>query len=355
MTASNDSTDLMSVIDKIPLLKIILSSAGVVGLLVAIGYVVDAAQQNLLGIDISDVHDTADYALLGGGFFIDILRVMSEHTVIVGVLITLITVAAILADRLRLRVGRRWPVAPWFVGLIAIVIAYSVKTLLLDVPYMRMSDLLNKPPICEGSARTQQERWEHDTWERFVCGRSKRDPTLNQRLEANRIHCSQDFTWSAWQRSKQPLAAAFQSRLSIAQEFTINLFLTGFLTYCVLLLYTTATAAGLSSLATNVLRVGLLALMGVNVLALPYIYGKVIRGTDMPSGRVIYTAIDQPENVACLIIGADDRFVTFYDYESDQPKFVQIARSKVHQLTIDSSDDLVAKRMVYFLDSSRCQ
>jgi hypothetical protein len=346
--------DVVSVVERVPLLKFLLSSAGVLGLLIGIGFVIDAAQHDLLGIRLAERHTPSEYALLGGSFFIDTFRVTWRHPVVSLVLIALIVGIAITVETIRRKIAARWPRAPWLTAFVIVILASSLKSLWLDLPYMRMSDLLQKPPICEG--QRLQDKWDHDTWKRTVCSRS--DTNFQMAMSSNGIACAPEFRWSAWRQSRHSLfVAPLYSRLSIGQDFTINVFTTFFLVYCALLLYTTRAEAAVSYLATNVLRLTLLALVLLNGLSLPFVYGKVIRETTFPAGRIMYASLneslqEEPRNVSALLISAGDDFVTFYDSEEHQ--FFEIARDKIHWIAVSGSEDLVAQRMLHFMSSRPC-
>ncbi len=346
--------DLVSVVGRVPLLRILLSSAGVLGVLAGIGYLAETAQENLLGIQLGERHSVNDYALAGGGFFADVLRVSWRHGVIAAVMIALIVAAALTAEAVRKRMHARRPQLTWLTGFVIIIVAYAVKSVWLDVPVIRMSDLLSTPPICAGTAAA--DRRDHDTWLHLVCAR--RDVNLDNALRSKNIQCPPEFSWSGWQHPERGLFTAMRySRLSLEQKFTINVFVTGFLAYCALLLYTARSEMVVSPLARSVLHVVVLMISVVNVLALPFIYGKVIRSTDMPSGRIVYSSLsddlkEEPRNVVALVLAANDKFALFYDTETNQ--FIEVARSKVHWIAIDGSEDLVVQRMIYFITTSNC-
>jgi hypothetical protein len=109
--------------------------------------------------------------------------------------------------------------------------------------------------------------------------------------------------------------------------------------------------------ALALLRIVLVGAVVINLLALPYVYGKVVRRTSFPAGQVIAESVGADGNpaltsVTALIVAASDKFVTVYDLQGQQ--YLQFERSKVKWLSVDRTDDIVARRTVATLAHSNC-
>jgi hypothetical protein len=336
--------DVATLIESVPFLKLILSSAGIIGVLVAVGYLVEAARESLLGITLPAAHSTSEYASTGGEFFVAVLGLMWREVAVTLVCFAVIVAVALAASRARSKIppGRK----SWLAACAAVVLLFSLKALWLDRPYVSMSDLLTQPPLCDTAKLTEDEQRQHAAWERFMC--SKNDASLQ-----NRIRC----TAPRWLRFVPGSAKTKHGRLSIEQEFTINLFATGLLAYFAIALYASPGAQSQSPVVAVLLRLLLLLITVINILALPFIYGKVIRSTRFPSGQIVFETIDQDmkpvaSSKAVLLIAADDKNVTAYDLEEHE--FLQLSRNRVRTITASGSEDIVVKQSAYFLDRSPC-
>jgi hypothetical protein len=294
--------------------------------------------------------------------FIDILDVLWRHALLSLILLVTIILAAVAFARTRRKIRNRRHA--WSISVAIVLVAFAINAWWADLPIMQIRDLLSSPPLCENAA----ERFprEHDTWERLLCSRAVESPSLATQLREHHVDCAaalqpMSYAWKGVGGQSRFLLT--HSWFTLEQQFTTNLFTTAFLSYLALVLYTSAAAAQLRAASGATLRGILLVVTMINILAIPYVYGKVIHSTRFPKGRVIYKTIDAraqppsaekstPHNALALIISADAKFATIYD--TDWKKFVQLDRSDVLLIVIDDSEDLVAARAIDFLQTTPC-
>jgi hypothetical protein len=370
--AGSSEKDNKGLLAKIPLLPAVISSIGVAGVLTGVGYVVQNARDSLLGINLVTSHTTADYVALGGEFMLDAITVTWLHWIIaLSGVVAIVGIGVVTAIVLNRPKTVLWQRVFWTLGFVALTLFYILKSRWLDLPYVRMTDLLEKPPVCE-TASVRQAR-EHDIWERFLCSRN--DATLHKLIgEKIQIDCSEvpgnlmlldraDLKTGSLRRTANSLKGKIHSKFSIEQEFTFNLFGAALITYLALILCFSPVMRTVSLLTATLLRIVLLTMVIVDAITLPVVYGKVILNTRFPSGRIIYEGIAAkkddpttlqatPRNSACLVLSSDDKFVTFYDIENNI--FVQVKRDKVYSIQANETADLIATRINYYLQSSPC-
>jgi hypothetical protein len=337
------ASDISSMISSIPMLRLAISSAGVLGLLTAIGYLIEAARENLLGVTLPGAHSADEYVTAGGEFFAFLLGLLWRHLSISIAGLAIAIVAAVVINLLRQRLLRFANRTMWTIAFVALIAAISIKSFMFDHPYISMSGLLAQPPLCETAVLQGDARRQHDAWEQFLCSRN--DLTLS-----SRIGCRE----ATFERT---LGMTKHGGLSIEQAFLINVMLTLFLSYLSLALYLSNASREYSMAALALLRIVLVGAVVINLLALPYVYGKVVRRTSFPAGQVIAESVGADGNpaltsVTALIVAASDKFVTVYDLQGQQ--YLQFERSKVKWLSVDRTDDIVARRTVATLAHSNC-
>jgi hypothetical protein len=349
-TTSERSPDVVESIQRIPLLRLAISSAGAIGCLVALGYLVQIAQQTLLGINVPAAQSTSDIAAIGGDFLVECVEITWRHPIVSTCMLLILIIGAAAADRLRRHFGEH-PQRTWIVLSFAVLLAFAIKSIILDLPVMQMRDILTKPPICESEAIRLGRV--HDTWERLLCSRAAgpEGATLRSRLTEIGITCRPRTFLTTWRSGHSPFG--------IEEQFAIDLFISVLLGYlAILICVSPPTGPEALPLTTAILRQALVIALVLNVVAVPFVYGKVIRSTRFPSGRIIFNSLNDqlqitPRNVTMLLIGYSDKTVTIYDTEAKV--FRLLDRPRVIQIAIDGSKDLIAERMVYFFDSSKCE
>jgi hypothetical protein len=363
-----EESSLVAIVDRIPMLRIVLSSAGTLGSLIALGYLIDDARKTLLGIDVSPAHTTTEYATLGGAFFVDLIGILWQHPLLALTLIVLVVACAFAISLLTPRATR--PSSAWGLGVLLVLIGFGGNAYWADLPIMRLTNLLSNPPLCEPKDESVARL--HATWVSVLCSRAAENETLRARLADHGIGCPAP-PWRAAEPRKTGAATMQEPHtwFTLEQQYAVNVVATIFLVYLALRLYASGASAGGRPAVASALRAVLLVVAVISVLALPYVYGKVIRPTRYPKGHVLYQQSNenpaQPDklsimlaNPLALVVAQDSSFVTFYNLDRDPQTqkpvqtFLQIDRKSVLETAVDSSDDLVAARAIDYLDSTPC-
>jgi hypothetical protein len=338
------ATDLAEMIGGIPMLRVVLSSIGIAGLLTASGFLVATGRQSLLGIPIPGTEGVADYAATAGEFLAFTLGLFWRYLPITLGGVVVIIIAAAVANATRYNVWGSIGARKWSAGLLGLILAFSIKGYLLDYPYVSMPDLLDQPPMCRAATLYGEQLRQREAWQRVLYSRN--DPTLNSLLG-----------WDAGS-SQSVRDSAGPRFLKLDQEFLIDLIVTAFLSFLALLLYVArAIDTVYSRNAVALLRLSLVIIVVINLLILPFIYGKVVRSTRFPQGQVIVDGIDPQspsiKSLTALLVAGSDKFVTLYDLEGQQ--YLQVDRKHVRWLSLKTVDDIVARRTVFNLQKSNCQ
>jgi hypothetical protein len=143
---------------------------------------------------------------------------------------------------------------------------------------------------------------------------------------------------------------------SIEQEFVMNVFACAFLV--TMTIFETRCNRGSltdsdsdrhdSNLVPRGARVAAITIALLSSLTLPYIYGKVIKSMELPSGRVAFDSADPTSTPPMkpiidiadgLLVQADDKFVTLY--RSDNFEFLHLGRNHVRYVAVDRANDII--------------
>jgi hypothetical protein len=121
----------------------ILTSAGASAALVAVGYLVEAARDRLLGVELHYNVAVADYGLVGARFFVDLitllLRTIGLHPVITGIVLIATTIAALALLRFR---SHEITLRGLIVRSLVIILLLGMKAVAFDIPTALIENVL---------------------------------------------------------------------------------------------------------------------------------------------------------------------------------------------------------------------
>lgn len=270
----------------------VLTSIGIPSLLVVIGYVIDSAQEQFLGVGVHDF-DPKQYAQIAGQFLFDVATfvffLVIHHVIRVVLALVLLCLLIMLIPRIeRWKAGRKLRFSLPSLLVVMVVLISIGKIAYFDVPILGINRVLFErldltkmglvaaPPQPSSSTPLRSRLQEHSD---YVLGL---------------VFCSHDAN------AKLPCpGSAEEAENQLQGSFLANL-------ACVLLLVFLARIAltrknrqkeasgpdapdDERSLAWTVLVVGLLV---IDVFGLLYMYGKTFPASDFEEGEVTYQALD---------------------------------------------------------------
>lgn len=300
------------------------SSIGLGTLLVAIGYIVVSAREALLGVELHGAVSTADYALVGGRFFSDVMTLLQRRgadwmALLIGVLIVL-ALCAFAAQRFRVRYSFQWTPVSYVIAVLALAVLLALNWAYFDLPFAYIENVLLRAPgaSLRGVGGDVSEHVD-SVWVLF---RSAHSGDLNE---------------------------ARRSAATLETRFVLNLFFT---------LLLAAAYAGLSIQRRRLhpddgavtWRTFVLLMRGVsallillNLFAIPYVYGKSIRSTAFPAVSLRFGdgVPEQYRMRTGILLAASDDTLTFYD---DEKRLVwQMPRRALQLQQTLRTEDVVQK------------
>jgi hypothetical protein len=333
---------------------------GASGALVAIGYIAETGQDEMLGVTFPIERSVTDRAVAGGRFLVELGSRILLHPWLF--LIGLLCIGLAVGLRwLLLTIFPKWPMVATVTISVLVGCVLAWKSYRLDFPYIQLDGILTRPPISEhGQPRTISWRQfkESDLTEKLVCSHIISKTDEMSALLASPFPCDgltlnhQVFTRATAEDLFVP--SAKHSSFSIEQEFIFNVLATSFVIVLGILAtrhrrYDKERHAVRSemSLSSNA-RALVICIAASTAITLPYVYGKVVEPTDYPSGRAAFDSVDvtspppyKPiiETADGLLIRADDKFVTIY--RTDAYEFLHLATSRVRYVAVDRTNDII--------------
>jgi hypothetical protein len=342
------------------------------GILIAVGYTAEAGHDELLGVNFPINRTVTDYSLAGGRFFVDVIIKSWMHPWIS--LAGLIAIAASIT--LVAAIRHRWPERPRIIDAFALlwIVAIPIwKGYRLDFPYIQLEGILKRMPLDESPPTQSPPSWqrfkEAELRDKFVCShiQGQRDE-ISRALDKRFPQCfaivmrTETISSDTVQDLLVPSAPHYS--FSIEQEFIISVFVAA---YALAMIFATAPSPQTSAVQVSaqpsgpqspdtthasalpaVLRGLSVVLTVASLVTLPYVYGKVIQGTESPAGRVAFDSVDamstppmQPTIAFAygLLIWTDDKFVTIY--RSDTFEFLHLGRNRVRYISVDRTKDII--------------
>jgi hypothetical protein len=307
----------------------LISSVGIAGIFVASGYIVQSAQESLLGIDLGTHASVGDYSLLGARFFVDVFTVVYRRLATriwpLLVLAAAGAFAAYILAKVRSKASRTGETV--LLGLLAL--SLGVKWVYFDLPPGQIQDVLSTRVELQRAfrgSRVVAGRAE-EAWEHFFCSRAATDVFGRQ--------CGEEPEWH---------------EAVLENTFLINVALTTLLaTLTIVTLRSAADAPERVPSAALLTRAAALAMLFVGLVALPYTYGKVIRSTRFSSVNIEF---DVPSNTAAseryraaLLLSKTADDVTFWDKADD--RVWEVPRAKVVRILTFHREDVVTAHMLW--------
>ena len=334
------------------LAKAFLSALGLTGSLIVAGYIIESAYQQLLGTEGRYLGTTA-YLGSASEFLLDLSLLFTRVGKVKAGLLTVLVVGVLLMGRLiRRRQNRiRKLIRPWRRRLLLLVAAGALLNFLYYVlPTIKLENILT------GDLDRLSESDPNRPWTQFgfvsgdrqllstICGHMPVPSTeASEEYKEMEMTCTK-FTPANYKSEYQEYYRA-QSELELAQNVLNVLSLTA-------LAIIIAIAAGhltLRLMDWEMLLTGLL--LAVNLLGLPYQYGKSLRLKPVRFAAIFLEPDLKPvknlgEYKTGLILYEDDTGFTFVEAQARKIWF--IARSKVVALQVISIEDILA----YYLAES---
>ncbi len=306
-------------------LKWLLTSIGISGLFLATGFLVDTAYQARLGYDAGTSGEILHLSVEAGRFFVDLLLIsftaVADHLVITGTVIVLAALALTgpgrrIGSKLRSRLSPRIPkpLLPWLLPALLLL-----EIGLLDLPVMSLHGMLihGLQPPDDLRRRVVLGMLAKQAWLDEVCSRA--DENYRESLQKLLIRC--------------PLPRnAYRQRLK--DRFALNLFLTVALASWA---YGRVQRQRGQGAAARRGASALVLLATLDLLLLPYSYGKSMRSTWV--GEVVLSHKPQEESVhGYLLQRSSDALVVF---EKNELHIWVIPAKDVGLMRIESEKDVV--------------
>jgi hypothetical protein len=321
-------------------LDVVLTAAGLVGCLTAVGFIVESAYQNALGVSMQFLAPQS-YILSGGTFLLELLaltlRWCGAHVWWV--------VAATLGVSLSALTLFRWKwhrsQATGTLILVALAALCIANLVLFDIPTVYLQNLWGSQGRIKNAFGIQTpDKVRRNTWaERrsllllhtLACAHMPRDVSQNKDLAAAKTGCGGTV-----------------SSLSDLDDFVFGCAgMTAVAILCVIwrshLRYRSELRRG------ALLRTAVIALLVVNVLTVPYLYGKSLRFTGGATATIYYSPLDAPPKAADNPSGAGKKPVA--TAPQDGPKVIRAADTEPpHENGIIAAE---SDAEVVFLDTSK--
>ena len=281
----------------------ILGSAGISGVIVALGFVVDVGYQERLGYQLHHGRAMSAYLVAGGNFIMTIFFHVAEwladySSVWVPVLLIAIAGATFYRrighDKLR-GVRTRYERLPSRGVFLLICLLISLEILALDFPALQIRGLLLHG--LEAPSNTDRDLFQYTgserIWTTTVCARF--DKALYADLAQINVLCD----------------ASPQSHNKFLRNlFLLNFFLTGILLYF-------SIAHSFRKITPNTVQTTVLALLNVlNIAFLPYTYGKILHPTTFNEVILhIAETNDSAKGEHGFLLSRDDKVVVIFHKE----------------------------------------
>ncbi|HEV7919717.1 MAG TPA: hypothetical protein VGR02_02885 [Thermoanaerobaculia bacterium] len=251
----------------------ILTSAGASAALVAIGYLVEAARDRLLGVELHYNVAMADYGLVGARFFVDLItllfRTVGLHPVITGIVLVAATLTALAALRFR---DRTLTLRGVMVRFLIILLLLGVKAIAFDIPTALIENVLvERADLSHSFDASPLLDWRtRSMWQSIICAHAGPEARLTDLCKG------------------QPTA-----RHHLESLFLVNVAITlGLLVWAATLLQDSSNIRGLTRFATLAFltaRTIVVVALAIVLLALPYQYGKLVVSTSFNEVVIHFT------------------------------------------------------------------
>lgn len=303
-------------------LKWLATSIGVSGLFIATGFLIDTAYQDRLGFDVGRSGEILHLTIEAGRFFVDLVLIsftaLADHPIVTVVA----AVPAILAitgpgrrvlSELRRKVAPRAPQIPWLLPLLLLL-----EMGLFDVPMMGLRGMLvhGLTPPDNLNRQTLVRPLALRAWQDEVCSRLSQENV--EKLTELTLRCPFSQEWH---------------RERLTDRFTLNLFLTFGLSGWAIGQAQRRRSQG--SAAHRGQTVALL-LAVLNLVLLPYSYGKSMRSTFV--GEVVMSRKDQEPVHGLLLHRSPDTFVLF---EKSELQIWVVPEQEIGLVRIEGESDVI--------------
>jgi hypothetical protein len=251
----------------------LLSSAGASALLVAFGYLVEVARDELLGVALRDNITLAEYGVSGARFLVNVLtlafRIIALHPVVAFSVVVVMTAVALAAGRLIwLKEARSPRPGAVVLQLVLILILLLAKAAALDIPAAIIDNVLieRTDPYRAFDASPAVNFITQKYWQTVICAHATRA------AEAG-LKC-------------QPGAA----KRTLENLFLLNCVITVFAATWTLTLAAMTFAEATAKWQSTISAARALAWFAVlvSVIALPYNYGKTVASTSFKQVNIYF-------------------------------------------------------------------
>jgi hypothetical protein len=272
-----------------PALSWALSAAGLAGCLVTLGFIVESAYQNALGVSMQFLAPQS-YILSGGTFLLDLLaltlRWCGAHVWWVVAAMVCISVSALTLFRWKWHASQ----AIGTLILVALAALCIANLVLFDIPTVYLQNLWGSQGRIKDAfgivtpdkvrRNTLAERRSLDLLRTLVCAHMPRDVGRNNALEAAKMRCGGTV-----------------SSLNDLDDFMFGC--AGLTAAAILCVIWRSHSRFRSELRRGgLLRTAIIALLAVNVLTVPYLYGKSLRFSGGATAIIYYSPLDAPQKAA---------------------------------------------------------
>lgn len=321
------------------LLLVGLSSLGLSGALVILGYAIAAAQHEFLGFEIRNASSKEEYLSLGGTMFLDViiatldwidgrpLLILAKTTV----------VAVILAGSMLLFLAFLRLAQSHYTGLIVIAVMAAIlmtDILILDLPANQLRDTLRSDIRLHSDPEGGRwiEKRNHALWLRTICSRLDQE-NIRRQLKEKGIECNKPAEWYTAKNR---------------DEFLLNAVLAlVFLGLAILLVF--SIRSGPRFPALNGVLVTLVAFLAVvNLILLSRTYGKIRKPTIFKEAIVRIEETTRSLSEHGFILTDSGEVIVLFHKRERQIWF--IPRERVSLVKVERHEDVLTH---YFTDLLR--
>jgi hypothetical protein len=332
----------------IPLFRILLSSLGLTGVLISVGYIVVFSREHLLGIALTRSVATAEYATLGARFFADTLVLVYQHAaahfntvlalcVIVGVVLTLIERWLVPANSPKSRTA--------VMAVLFVIMVWKLGY--YDIPFVYHKDLLLRR--ADDFAATLKSNRAAYLWRQFTCRHSAADAcnaSGQEKLESaylgNIVLTFLIAYVSVLAMRRKP--KSLQKKESEEEPESEPVAPPG---------------GGFVALLTSLILL-------MSIISVPFVYGKAIWDANLPdvvltlreksdsnakapaaNGAIISASTERPaaRSVFGLLVAADDKTVVLYTLTGNFLE--EYSRADIDHLRVRGRNDLAGEHIAF--------
>ena len=338
----------------IPLFRILLSSLGLTGVLISVGYIVAFSREHLLGITLTRSVATAEYAALGARFFADTLVLVYQraaaHFKTVLVLCVVVSMLLVLIERWLVPASS--PKSRTAVMAVLFVIMVW-KVGYYDIPFVYHKDLLLRRS--DDFAATLKSRRAAYLWRQFTCRHSVGDACSESGREKLESVYLRDLVLTVLITYVSMLAMrrkpkSLQKTESVEEPELEPVVPPG---------------GGFVALLTSLVLL-------MSIVSIPFVYGKAIWDANLPdvvvtlrtksegnakapaaNGAIIMASTERPaaRSVFGLLVAADDKTVVLYTLTENFLE--EYSRADIDHLRVRGRNDLAGEHIAFITKEER--